>query len=480
MNFINQQIHRAALWCFALTFGAASHAQVSIVDFDLLEQCDGLVTDSGESDEDYGPDESHSITICPPDGEETVWIEWQVFDLDPTSTISVYDGESTFSTLLAQGTNDELDGNSYVAGVGNPSGCLTITFTSGSGPEVSGNFTFSIYCGQPCAVPVPLLNPDEPSPLKACPGEEIVFDGTASFSSGDAMITTWNWDWGDTNEETTTAGVATHTYTESGIYRVQMDLADDAGCESIALTNYMVHVSNEPIWDIEPLGRTACTGDEVSLNIEVTGQEFVLAPSVDFGGGLYIPDIADLAKDEDECFASEIAFTQFTPGQTIADANVAIEQIFMNFEHSYMGDLVITFICPSGQSIEVFSQADLGVTQQETFLGIPVDEDATPDIQGTGFDYAWAPDATIGTWADNAGGLQTSLPEGVYESAEPFANLDGCPLNGNWQIEICDILTLDNGYVFEWGIQFADSLYPVAQSFTPEFGLELDWKFLFY
>ena len=463
MNLVNKHILRAAWSLCVMSLGALVHAQVSIADEDLIEGCDGVVTDSGGSGAGYGPDESHSITICPPEGEETVWIEWQVFDLDPTSTISVYDGENTLSALLAQGSNDQLAGNTYVAGIGNLSGCLTITFTSGSGADVEGDFAFSINCGQPCAVPVPVLNLDEPSPLRACPDEPILFDGSASFSSGSATITEWNWDWtGDgAVDETTAGGVASHAYSEPGIYRVQMSLVDDAGCESIDLTNYMVHVSNEPAWGIEPLDRTACTGDEVELNVVVQGQEFVLAPSVDFGGGLFIPD------EVGECFSSEITFTQFIPGQTIVDASSAVEQLFMNFEHSYMGDLVISFICPNGQSIQVHDQAGAG-----TYLGEPVDDEADPNTPGVGYDYAWSPDATNGTWGDNAG--FGTLPAGTYQSTQTFANLDGCPLNGVWQIEICDLLGVDNGFVFDWGIQLADSLYPVEQSFTPVFGLECD------
>ena len=53
------------------------------------------------------------------------------------------------------------------------------------------------------------------------------------------------------------------------------------------------------------------------------------------------------------------------------------------------------------------------------------------------------------------------LPAGEYESVQTFANLDGCPLNGVWQMEICDLWGSDNGFVFGWAIQFADSLYPV-------------------
>ena len=131
----------------------------------------------------------------------------------------------------------------------------------------------------------------------------------------------------------------------------------------------MVHVSNEPEWGISPLELDVCTGEEVNLEVVVEGQEYVLAPSVDFGGGLFIPDQVG------ECFTSELTFTQFIPGQTIDDASTALEELFMNFEHSYMGDLTVSFICPNGQSVQVHNQGGAG-----TFLGIPVDNDADPNL----------------------------------------------------------------------------------------------------
>ena len=99
------------------------------------------------------------------------------------------------------------------------------------------------------------------------------------------------------------------------------------------------------------------------------------------------------------------------------------------------------------------------------------ENDADPDTQGIGFDYFWSPDATNGTWEENA---QATLPSGTYESVQTWGNLDGCPLNGVWQMEICDLWGSDNGFVFDWAIQFADSLYPAELSFTPTFGLECD------
>jgi gliding motility-associated-like protein len=107
---------------------------------------------------------------------------------------------------------------------------------------------------------------------------------------------------------------------------------------------------------------------------------------------------------------------------------------------------------------------------EDTYLGVPIDNDAdlTP---GTGWDYYWEPGATNGTWVDNAGG---TLPSGAYESIQPFTNLNGCPLNGSWEIEVCDLFASDNGFIFDWSIEFAPELYPEAVSFTPTFGPECD------
>ena len=77
---------------------------------------------------------------------------------------------------------------------------------------------------------------------------------------------------------------------------MQMSLIDEIGCESVQLTNYLVYVSNDPIWSIDPLSLNACTGEEVDLSVSIEGQTFTLEPSVDFGGGLFIPD------DPGQCF----------------------------------------------------------------------------------------------------------------------------------------------------------------------------------
>ena len=145
------------------------------------------------------------------------------------------------------------------------------------------------------------------------------------------------------------------------------------------------------------------------------------------------------------------------------------ENFFINFEHSFMGDLTITFICPDGSSMGVHQQGGGG-----TYLGEPVDVDAQANDPGVGYDYFWSPDATNGTWADNAGG---TLPSGTYESAQPWTLLEGCPLNGTWTIEVCDSWGSDNGFIFDWYINFEPSLYPDPIVFTPQIGADCDSSF---
>jgi subtilisin-like proprotein convertase family protein len=174
----------------------------------------------------------------------------------------------------------------------------------------------------------------------------------------------------------------------------------------------------------------------------------------DFGDGLIIPD------DQGQCFLSQINVTSFNSVDVVNDGNIDIENLFINFEHSYMGDLTITLICPSGQGVLVHQQGGVG-----TFLGVPVDNDALPDDPGIGFDYWWEPGATNGTWVDNAGGA--TLPSGVYESVQPFTNLNGCPLNGTWSIEVCDLWASDNGFIFEWSIEASD-LYETSDLYFDE------------
>jgi gliding motility-associated-like protein len=132
-----------------------------------------------------------------------------------------------------------------------------------------------------------------------------------------------------------------------------------------------------------------------------------------------------------------------------------------------MGDITITFICPNGQSIAVHQQGGGG-----TQLGEPIDggDETTGQTPGIGYDYYWAPDATAGTWEEYGDGTGGTVPAGTYESAQPWDVLVGCPLNGTWTVEICDMWGADDGYIFDWGMAFNPQLYGDLMQFTPIYG----------
>jgi subtilisin-like proprotein convertase family protein len=191
----------------------------------------------------------------------------------------------------------------------------------------------------------------------------------------------------------------------------------------------------------------------------VQGTTYDSEPSGDFGEGLFIPD------DQTQCFNAELTFTSFSPGAVIEDANSDIVDLFINFEHSFMGDLTITFICPNGQSLGC---TPAGWWWHQLWEFLTKETARVPARAGI---ISGLPLATNGTWADNATG---QLPAGDYESAQPFNLLEGCPLNGTWEVEVCDAWGADDGYIFEWNVNFNPELYPEPIVFTPVFGMDCD------
>jgi subtilisin-like proprotein convertase family protein len=433
--------------------------EISIAANDSYTSCLGAVVDSGLSAADYGANENETITWCPEAPETVLNFYWVVFDLDAASTITLYDGDDNTAPVIGTYSGDDLQGQDIFSGDDNVTGCITVEFASG--PGSSGNFGAYASCGFPCDRPFAIVNPTELQPHYACLNEPVYLQALSSTVADGQELVSWVWDLGDGNIDDTSGPILEHMYTSPGLYTMNLSLTDDNDCSNNNLLDYQILVSTNPDFSGTSSDVTMCVGDEIDLTGAVVGVLYNAEPSVDFGDGLFIPD------DQGQCFSSPLTFTSFNAGTVVNDANIDIANLFMNFEHSYMGDITITFTCPSGQSIQVHQQGGGG-----TLLGVPIDNDALPDDPGIGFDYWWEPNAgPNNTWADNA---QVTLPSGVYESVQPFTNLNGCPLNGTWEMEICDLWPSDNGFVFDWSIEFAPELYPEAISFTPTFGPECD------
>ena len=444
-----------------LSAGSVLNAQEIGISNTTIETCEGFVVDTGLSAADYGANEDFVMTICPEAPETIVTLNFVLASFGLGDILRIYDGTDTDGPLLGTYVEFDAQGLEIFASEDNPGGCLTLHWTSDE--QNNGNFAIEMSCGYPCERPFAIVSSGEPIPHLACPGELITFDASESTVASDFEIISWDWDFGDETSSNEGA-VVTHVFNEPGAYKVQLNIADDNvtddepdGCTNNNLIDHLVLISTEPDWSGTSVDATVCSGQLFPLEGMVTGVTYDAEPTADFGGGLFIPD------DQSECFSAELVFTSFSPLQVVEDVSTDILDLFINFEHSYMGDLAITFTCPNGQSVVVHEGG--GGTQ----LGVPDQGDGTGP--GQGWDYFWSPLATNGTWADNGG---VTLPAGTYETEQSMELLEGCPLNGTWTVEVCDSWAEDDGYIFDWTVYFDPELYPEPVVFTPVFGMECD------
>jgi subtilisin-like proprotein convertase family protein len=428
-----------------------------------VNTCVGAFLDSGgEGATGYSNNEDYTYTICPDSPNDAISLQFLTFNLSaagvaPADRMFIYDGNSTAAPTLGNYAGTALQGVTVSASPLNSSGCLTIVFQSNNAG--TGVFAASISCYTPCQRPTAVAVMSEAAPAMVCIGEAVTFNSSASFAAPGFSIATRRWEWGDGMVQNNAPAVASHAYAAPGAYTAQLYLVDNNGCASTNRVDLEVLVGTEPDFLGTGGDVLGCVGETLCLNAVVNATTFNELPTGDLGGGIFLPD------NVGSCFNAEITFTQFAAGQTLNSVNDLLS-ICMNMEHSFIGDLVVNIISPTGQTVTMHQQGG-----GATFLGEPVDNDLQPNAQGVCYNYCFSPTATNGTWVDNAGG---TLPAGTYESLNNLNGLLGSQLNGIWQLQICDLWASDNGFVCDWNIDFNPALFPDLLEFTPVYGTDCD------
>ncbi len=462
--------------CFLFLLTSNAIGQENAITGPDLNVCSGFLVDSGLSAGDYAGNEDQTITICAVAPETIINLYWNIFDLGTGDVIEIHDGNSTAAPLIGTFALNDLQTTDITST--NVSGCLTVHFTSDAADV--GNFGAEISCGMPCERPLSVItSAEDPMPLLICPGESVTFNAANSIFYNGTQVQDFEWVFDDGTFDTSNWPSVTHTFNEPGGYKVQLALTDDNDCSNNNINDYVVLVSTYPNFDLITNITDLCEGGEALLGITNIAQDstyyldslnnwisdpWIDQPNVDLGGDFCIED------GTGACFNNAITISSFGFGETI-DQLSDLESFYINFEHSFMGDLTIAFICPNGQSIMVHQQGGGG-----TYLGVPIDDFGSPCPVplGVGWDYWWAPDAINGTWVDESGGFGGSLPSDTYQSVQPWTNLLGCPLNGTWEIEICDLWGADDGNIFTWNINFNPDLYGDLLQFAPVYGPDCD------
>ena len=342
-------------------------------------------------------------------------------------------------------------------------------------------FTVTGYA-QPCQTIVasvtstsPAMNPVD-SMIKICKGTTVTFTGSATFStSGTGATYEWRF-----NDGTVIAGTsASKNFPDEGVYVVDFVAIDAAGCVNKNCdSRRVIQVSTTPVFANIIRPDTVCLHQSATIQGIVTPVpgEYDCAPPI--SDTTYLPDGTGVS------YTTSIDVTCFTPCDTVAAA-ADIESICMNIEHSFVGDLIVSIECPNGQTALLFD----GNPGGGTYLGTPNDVDGVTNPYngpadnepGIGATYCFSSTATLGTLVaaplnttnvtnTSSFGITTAGPSmvgGTYLPQAGYGGLIGCPLNGNWTIHITDDAGADNGFIFNWGINFSQSLG--SYSFTPTY-----------
>lgn len=459
----------------SLFIASGAFAQVDVVVNASGEyfSCGGAFLDSGgQGGDGYSNGENFTVTICPEIEGDVVTVDFITFQLDqsgPENTwdsMSIYDGDNTQAGTLGTYGGNSLQGLFVTATPLNPTGCLTFVFQSnGVG---TGAFGGSITCETPCDRPVADATYDAPEDKRICVGDVINFDGSASYAADGFQIVDWLWDFADGTTDDS-GPIVSHSWDEPGEYIVELYLTDDNGCASTNRISLQVLVATYPTWDPFPGDTTLCIGEQLCLSAFPDDYEETWAgPDVSYSNAEDTP----LPDNVGECFNSDIDVTGFAPGQTLENISDLIS-IDISVEHSWLFDLVISVSCPSGESVILHQQMQEPgggtVGSNGTDLGVPNTEY---------YDYSWAWDAPLETWAEEASANgQTTLPEGTYSSLEDMEQLVGCELNGVWSFEVCDLWGGDDGELSSWGLNFNPAIIPDVTEFTPDIGAAADSSF---
>lgn len=472
---------------------------VSFANNATISTCSGTFYDSGGLSLPYGNNENYTVTFTSASTVNThVKIYFNNFNVHNSDTLFIYDGPNTASPLISSGPLGLPYFNNFntltlfqiEANITNTSGAITFRFKSNSATTDAG-WNATISCSTPCQLVyadidtlVMTPKPNDSNYVDVCFGSAVNFSGKGVYpQNGFAYNQNDNssmfiWNFGDGKIDT--GQNISHIYSLVRGYDVMLTVIDSTGCKSANAINLRVRIAEDPIVQVtQP--QAICLGDSLLLNVRHAGNPTIKikdfyykqSSSQRFDSTMFIPDGPNCPT---QCYFTDVVFNNFLPGQTITSA-LDILSVCVNMEHSFVGDLEFTIICPNNQQAILKSYINSG----GAFMGEPLDGppwdnstfpcDPAMNMVGIGWNYCWSQTyPTIGTINAHSSQFQldstnTVNNSGYYNSDQPFSNLIGCPLNGTWSIKICDYWAIDNGYIFSWDLNLNPLLLPTNWSY---------------
>jgi gliding motility-associated-like protein len=497
-------------------FGQNTTVLVTDPDFASGNECDcvndfgnGSLThffDDGGQGGNYGDSVNEVITFCPDLNTGTkvtatfatdAGFEW---DVDGSDTLYVYDGPTTASPLLGKYNSDSHAlGFNHQASWNNPSGCLTFEFVTDS-MTVGTGWAANVSCAN---FPQPYephmyawqnginypdtalqnIFPADTGYVDVCPGDSILLIAAPNFPnslettgygySQNMNNCTFSWSFSD---GTVLAGDSVwFTPPAQSGYLISLRIDDPIGWPMVIRSKARVAITPSfASCFADP--DTVCLGETSTLIGGITATDTTGVEPIDgaFTAGGTFAGLTPLPDGSGQQYSTVINIIDFDPADTVANGS-DIAQICVTLEHSYLGDLEMTLTCPDGTVGAIFDGFPggmitwgAGFNGGGTYLGDPIDNNT--GNPGIGWQYCFdSNNNTFGTMAAEHGAGNTVMstltpgasmnPNGVYLPMDNWNTFVGCPLNGPWTITVQDNIGIDDGYIFEWGVFFNDTLY---------------------
>lgn len=309
----------------------------------------------------------------------------------------------------------------------------------------------------------------------------------------------------------------THIFTSGLGHEVTILASDTLSCPAQQPVTFRVRVSDNPIQTIQNLPQL-CVGQDFTPSISYSSSDnivlqqvgYALPASLDVHDTVFLPDGED-CPPYGLYYRSNVTFTNFAPDATLTNAN-DILYVRIKMEHSAIEDLKIQIFCPNGSSSTILPHPNLdyGWQGDDFLFRVNLGSACRPDggscnaswnPMGDPWNYVWSNNTTLGYQYAAANGsffdpanihshynphwdnsnfdqFQDNLHSysvdstnvaamtQVYHPYQSFNSLVGCPLNGNWYIQVQDLYQEDNGYLVEWELALNPQLLPAQWDYT--------------
>ena len=456
---------------------------------------------------DYSPGITETFTVCPDitaGGQKIIGsfgdatgLTWDVHSSD---LLYVYDGPNATSPLLgAYNSTNAPTGFDHTSSWANTSGCLTFVFISDGANQGTG-WDGNIRCISPAqdiemkmeafinGTPGNDMFPLDTGYVDICQGDSVLLVATPIFNyslqntglgySQTLTNVDYLWEFSDGQIGSNNDSI---WYVPNSPFAVFVNLMITDLYPSNTIMRARIRIGTTPNFSTSgPLEDTICYGITTQLSGGVTGTDTagVKTPLGSFQLGGTFAGVTFLPDGSGVAYSTAVNMSGFLPGSTVQSATDIID-ICVNMEHSYLGDLEMWLVCPNGTEVTIFNAFGAGghipggFGGGGTFLGEPIDGFGVTG-PGNGYEYCFS--EINNTWGDfpaefaNGNTIPTSAtapsagnsmnPNGIYEPEGNYSDFIGCPLNGNWTLNIQDNIGSDDGYIFEWGIYFDPSLFP--------------------